>query len=48
VVRDELAAGTLVEIHRLDDITEGFYAVTLHRRFPNPLVGELLDVARGA
>lgn len=46
VVRDELAAGTLVEIHRLDDITEGFYAVTLHRRFPNPLVGELLDVAR--
>jgi LysR family transcriptional activator of nhaA len=47
VVRDELAAGTLVEIHRLDDITEGFYAVTLHRRFPNPLVGELLDVARG-
>lgn len=42
VVRDELAVGTLVEFARLDGITEGFHAVTLQRRFPNPLVGELL------
>ena len=43
VVRDELAAGTLVEHARLDNISEKFFAVTLQRRFPNPLVGELLD-----
>lgn len=43
VVRDELAAGTLVELARLDGITEGFFAVTLQRRFPNPLLGVLLD-----
>lgn len=43
VVRDELAAGSLVELFRLDGITEGFFAVTLQRRFPNPLVGELLE-----
>lgn len=43
VVRDELAAGTLCELAQLDGITEGFFAVTLQRRFPNPLVGEILD-----
>ncbi len=43
VVRDELAAGTLCELARLEGITEGFFAVTLQRRFPNPLVGEILD-----
>lgn len=42
VVRDELAAGTLAELARLEGMTEGFYAVTLHRRFPNPLVAEAL------
>ncbi len=47
VVRDELAAGHLSELARLDGITEGFYAVTLQRRFPNPLVGVVLDAARG-
>jgi len=46
VVRDELASGQLVEIARLDGITESFLAVTLQRRFPNPLVGEVLSVAR--
>jgi LysR family transcriptional activator of nhaA len=46
VVRDELAAGTLVELARLEGITEGFLAVTLQRRFPNPLVGELLRAFR--
>ena len=44
VVRDELASGMLVEYARLDRITEGFFAVTLQRRFPNPLVAELLSV----
>jgi LysR family transcriptional activator of nhaA len=42
VVRDELASGRLVEHHRIPDITESFYAVTLGRRFPNPLVADLL------
>lgn len=48
VVRDELEAGTLVELDRLPQITESFYAVTLERRFPNPLVRELLRVASAA
>ena len=42
VVRDELAAGLLVERARLDGISERFLAVTLQRRFPNPLVAEIL------
>ena len=42
VVRDELAAGHLSELARLDGITEGFYAVTLQRRYPNPLLAEVL------
>jgi LysR family transcriptional activator of nhaA len=46
VVRDELATGVLVERARLDGITERFLAVTLQRRFPNPLVAEVLDIAR--
>ncbi|WP_019956121.1 LysR family transcriptional regulator [Yoonia vestfoldensis] len=45
VVKDELAAGLLVEHARLDGITERFVAVTLRRRFPNPLVAELLNRA---
>lgn len=43
VVRDELAQGTLAELARLEGITEGFFAVTLQRRFPNPLVAEVLE-----
>jgi LysR family transcriptional activator of nhaA len=42
VVRDELGAGALVERHRFEDITEGFHAVVMRRRFANPLVAELL------
>jgi LysR family transcriptional activator of nhaA len=42
VVRDELQAGTLVEAARLAGISETFYAVTLQRRFPNPLLAEVL------
>jgi LysR family transcriptional activator of nhaA len=46
VVRDELASGILVEIDRLNEIYETFVAVTVARRFPNPLIAELLVSAR--
>jgi len=42
VVRDELDSGALVEAAKLDGLEEPFFAVTLERRFPNPLVAELL------
>jgi LysR family transcriptional activator of nhaA len=42
VVRDELAAGLLVEVAQLDGIQENFLAVTLARRFPNPLLADLM------
>jgi len=42
VVRDELDSGRLTEAARLDGITETFLAVTLERRFPNPLLADLL------
>lgn len=48
VVRDELVSGLLVERVRLEGIAERFLAVTLQRRFPNPLVAEVLDIARRA
>jgi len=42
VVQDELASGTLVELARLNEIAEVFCAVTVQRRFPNPLLAEVL------
>ncbi|KAA2283898.1 LysR family transcriptional regulator [Arenimonas fontis] len=42
VVRDEIAAGLLVETDQLPNIAETFYAVTVERRFPNPLLRPLL------
>ena len=42
VVRDELESGVLVEHRRLPEITETFYAITASRRFPNPLIKELI------
>lgn len=42
VVRDELEEGSLVEAAQLDPISETFYAVTQERRFPNPLLAEVL------
>ena len=42
VVRDELASGRIVEATALPGMSETFYAVTLDRRFPNPLVAELI------
>lgn len=43
VVKDELDSGILVTAAHLPDIAETFYAVTMERRFPNPLLGMLLD-----
>lgn len=42
VVRDELASGSLRDLCAVPGLTESFYAITLARRFPNPLVGRLL------
>ncbi len=42
VVQDELRAGSLVEAASLDGITEPFLAITRARRFPNPLLRDLL------
>lgn len=43
VVKDELESGLLVEIDRLPGIVETYHAVTMERRFPNPLVKTLLQ-----
>ena len=42
VVRDELESGRLVEVRRLPELKETFYAITASRRFPNPLLRELI------
>ncbi|KJS43182.1 MAG: LysR family transcriptional regulator [Roseovarius sp. BRH_c41] len=44
VVQDELRSGLLVERAQLQSISEWFLAVTLRRRFPNPLVAEVLGM----
>jgi len=43
VVRDELAAGELKEFGPLPGLKETFYAITPTRRFPNPLIEELMS-----
>ncbi|MHA7872721.1 MAG: LysR family transcriptional regulator [Hyphococcus sp.] len=43
VVRDELLSGRLVEIANLPRLRETFYAVTVARRFPNPVMETLLS-----
>jgi LysR family transcriptional activator of nhaA len=49
VVRDELAAGTLVERCAVPGIRERFYAITTGRRFPNRWVKQIVDnVVAGA
>ena len=42
VVQDELDRGELVEADRLPAMSEAFYAVTSERRFPNPLLNDML------
>ncbi len=47
VVQEELATGRLVEAREHLRISESFFAVTLERRFPNPLVAELISAMSG-
>lgn len=42
VVKDELTSGRLVEVHQLQQLSETFFAVTMKRRFPNPLLRDLI------
>jgi LysR family transcriptional activator of nhaA len=42
VVQDELASGLLVEATRIEAMRETFYAITRERRFPNPVLAQLL------
>ena len=43
VLQDELATGQLVEAAFALNLTESFFAVSVKRRFPNPLLGPLLS-----
>ncbi|WP_289015689.1 LysR family transcriptional regulator [uncultured Methylobacterium sp.] len=43
VVQDELQTGVLVEVCRIAEVTERFYAIMQTRRFPNPLLAELMQ-----
>ena len=43
VVQDELRSGQLVQKYRIPFIKESFYAITRERRFPNPLLRDLLS-----
>jgi len=45
VVRDELASGELEEGERLPGLVQPFHAVTVPRRFPNPLLREVLKAS---
>jgi LysR family transcriptional activator of nhaA len=42
VVKDELDMGVLVEVAKLPDLEETFFAITLSRRFPNPVLDLVL------
>jgi LysR family transcriptional activator of nhaA len=42
VVQDELSTGVLVEVCRIEEVTERFYAIFQSRRFPNALLAELM------
>jgi len=42
VVKDELDSGVLVEVATLPGLAETFFAITLTRRFPNPLLNLVL------
>ncbi|MGV8938591.1 MAG: LysR family transcriptional regulator [Allorhizobium sp.] len=43
VVKGEIESGALVEFDALPGVIESFYAVTVKRRFPNPLTRPLLE-----
>ncbi|MCB0057166.1 MAG: hypothetical protein KDE45_09080, partial [Caldilineaceae bacterium] len=42
VVKDELDSGVLVEVAELPGLVETFFAITLARRFPNPVLDLVL------
>lgn len=42
VVQDEIESGVLFERHRIAQMRERFYGITPMRRFPNPVVRELI------
>ena len=42
VVKNELVSGLLKEADHLVGLTESFHAVTIKRKFPNPLLAPLL------
>lgn len=46
VVIDELRSGLLIERARLNKLKEQFFAVSQQRRYPNPLVAELIGSRR--
>lgn len=48
VVTGELKSGVLVERCRIPQIRESFYAITPSRRFPNPILAEVLSAPRKA
>ena len=43
VVKQELQTRRLVERYRIPEIRESFYAITPTRKFPNPILREILD-----
>ncbi|TKW70217.1 MAG: LysR family transcriptional regulator, partial [Bradyrhizobium icense] len=47
VVIDELRTGLLVERARVNAVKEQFFAVTQARRYPNPLLAELIGSRSG-
>jgi len=47
VVKDELAAGLLTDFGALPGLSEPFYGVTVERRFPNPLLHDLMCAVTG-
>jgi len=46
VVTHELHEGRLVELYQIPELEETFYAITLPRRFPHPLVQQLVSHPR--
>jgi LysR family transcriptional activator of nhaA len=42
VVRDELESGMLLEHCQISEVIESFYAIIQKRRFPNPLLAEMM------
>ncbi len=46
VVKDELESKMLIEVEQLPGITETFFAITVERRFPNPLIKTLFEYSK--